>query len=132
MGLVAIREPSVAAIGSIIISSYTTSTGIIKLPFKPSSSQPACNLEIPPSTGTGKFQNIFGIPAVIEIHEDAIVVTDNIVYMYGVGNSIQEAIEDYKISIKAYFEELQENEDNLSSNLEKHLYYLRNIFVRFR
>ena len=67
----------------------------------------------------------FGIPVVIEVDEDAIVVTDYIIHMYGVGNTVQEAIEDYKISIKAYREELLEDEDRLSSYLKQHLYYLR-------
>ncbi|MHA2068999.1 MAG: hypothetical protein ACXABY_31945 [Candidatus Thorarchaeota archaeon] len=63
----------------------------------------------------------------IEIDENAIIVTDYIVHMYGVGNTVQEAIEDYKISTKAYLEELQKDEDRLSSNLKQHLYYLHRI-----
>lgn len=84
-------------------------------------------LEIPQPSETGKFINIFGIPVTIEIDEDAIIVTDYIVHMYGVGNTLQEAIEDYKISIKAYREELLEDEDRLNSNLKQHLYYLYRI-----
>ena len=85
-------------------------------------------LEIPPPSRTDEL-NIFGIPVTIEIDEDSIVVTDYIVHMYGVGNSIKEAVEDYKISIKAYFEELQKEEDTLGDNLTQHLCYLRNIFT---
>lgn len=85
--------------------------------------------EIAQSYGTGKFMKIFGIPVTVENDEDATIVTDYIVHMYGVGNSIQEAIEDYKTSIKAYFEELQEDKDRLGSNLTQHLCYLRNIFM---
>ena len=93
---------------------------------------PVNDLEIPESSGTCKFLNIFGIPVTVENDEDAIVVTDYIVHMYGAGNSIQEGIEDYKTSIKAYFEELQEDEARLGSNLTQHLCYLRNISMSFK
>ncbi len=93
--------------------------------------QPAGDLEAPPLSGTDRLRNIFGIPVAIENDRDEIVVTDYIVHMYGVGNSIQEAIDDYKISIKAYFEELQEDENRLGSDLTRHLCYLRNIFMSF-
>ncbi len=85
-------------------------------------------LEIPQPSRTDEL-NIFGIPVTIEIDEGSIVVTDYIVHMYGVGTSIKEAVEDYKISIKAYFEELQKEEDMLGDNLTQHLCYLRNIFT---
>jgi len=87
-------------------------------------------LEIPPPSRTDEL-NIFGIPVTIEIDEGSIAVTDYIVHMYGVGNSIKEAVEDYKTSIKAYFEELQEEEDTLGDNLTQHLCYLRSIFASF-
>ena len=85
-------------------------------------------LEIPPPSRTDEL-NIFGIPVTIEIDEGSITVTDYIVHMYGVGNSIEEAVEDYKISIKAYFEELQKEEGTLGDNLKQHLCYLQNIFI---
>lgn len=90
------------------------------------------DLEIPESSGTDGILNIFGIPVSIESDENTIVVTDYIVNMYGAGNSIQEAVEDYKISIKAYFEELQEDGERLGSSLTQHLCYLRNISMSFK
>jgi hypothetical protein len=129
MGLAEIQEhmpePSVAVIGSLSVSSYITSTGIIGLYLEQLSPQPGNNLEIRQSTGTRALQNVFGIPVEIEIHEDVVLVTDCKINMYGVGDSIDEAIEDYKASIKAYFEELQEHEKRLGSNLKYHLYFLR-------
>lgn len=88
-------------------------------------------LEIPQPSETGKFLHIFRIPVTIEIDEDAIIVTDYIVHMYGVGDTVQEAIDDYKSSIKAYLKELQEDEDRLGNNLKRHLYYLRDISKYF-
>ncbi len=131
MGLVQIQKPSAAGIEPLSVSSYTTSTGITELSFRGLSPQPDNNLEIRQPTGTRGFLNVFGIPVEIEIHEDAVVVTDYIVNMYGVGDSIQEAIEDYKTSIKAYFKELQEDENRLGSNLKYHLYFLRSKLTHF-
>ena len=95
------------------------------------STQTNRELEIPKPSEAGKFLYIFGIPATVEIDEDAIIVTDYIVHMYGVGDTVQEAINDYKTSIKAYFAELQENEDRLGNNLKRHLYYLREMSKHF-
>ncbi len=126
MGL-AQRSRTVAVEATAISSSTssTSSNSFIRVLPNLQPSQPANDLEITWSPGTNGILNILGIPVTIEIDEDAIVVTDYTIHMYGVGNSIQEAIEDYKISIKAYLEELQEDEDRLSSNLKLHLYYLR-------
>ena len=74
---------------------------------------------------TKTIKSIFGIPVSIEKDENNIVITDYIVNMYGVGNDIQSAIEDYKNSIKAYFEELKEEENNLGDDLKQQLNYLR-------
>ena len=71
---------------------------------------------------------ILGMDVGIGRDKSAFIVTDGIVNMYGVGDSIEEAIEDYKITIKAYFDDLQEDEDNLGCNLRQHLNYLRKRF----
>lgn len=123
MGLV--QRSSATATETMPIDNHAVSTGVISLLPHLHPIHLATNLGIPQLSGTDKFLHIFEIPVTIEIDEDVIVVTDYIVHMYGVGNDEQEAIEDYKISIKAYLEELQEDEDRLGSNLKKHLYYLR-------
>ena len=123
------QRPSGAAIERIPIDAHMSSTCITELSLDLHPPQLVNDLTIPQPLGTDRYLNIFGIPVQIEVDEDAIIVSDYIVNMYGVGNSIQEAIEDYKISIKAYFKELEENEDKLASNLMQHLCYLRHIFM---
>lgn len=123
------RRPSAAAIEEIPINVYMSSTCITELPLDLHPPQLVNELTIPQLFATDRHLNIFGIPVEIEVDEDAIIVTDYIVNMYGVGNSMQEAIEDYKISIKAYFKELEENEEKLANNLMQHLHYLRHIFM---
>ncbi len=86
---------------------------------------PNYTIELSQPSETDSSLSIFGIPVSIEKDENNIVVTDYIIHMYGVGNDIQSAIEDYKISIKAYFEELEEEESNLGDNLRNQLCYLR-------
>lgn len=86
---------------------------------------PNYTIDFSQPSGADRSLSIFGIPVSIEKDEDNIVVTDYIVHMYGVGNDIQSAIEDYKISIKEYFEELEEEENNLGDDLKQQLCYLR-------
>lgn len=69
---------------------------------------------------------IYGIPVIIEYDEDGtIIITDDIINMYGVGDTITEAIKDYKDTIKEYYKDLKENEGMLGHNLRQHLEYLR-------
>ncbi len=124
-------QRSCAAAEIIPIDNYAVSTAVMSAIPYIHPLHLAMNLGIPQLSGTDKFLHIFGIPVTIGIDENEIVVTDYIVHMYGVGNDEQEAIEDYKISIKAYLEELQEDEDRLGSNLQQHLYYLRSKLMRF-
>lgn len=72
--------------------------------------------------------NIFGIPIEIELDEvDVFAVTDYVVNMYGVGDTISQAVTEYCDVIKEYFEKLQEDEDTLGKNLTSHLHYLRSL-----
>jgi len=68
---------------------------------------------------------IFGIPVAIEQEGNLFTVTDYEINMYGVGNSVKEAEEDYKSVVMSYLEDLNANEDQLSEQLKKHLYFLR-------
>lgn len=68
---------------------------------------------------------VLGIPVTIDTDSDLFTVTDYEINMYGVGSTLQEAIEDYKGFVQAYFEDLKANEDRLGDNLKQHLCYLR-------
>ena len=123
------KQTFVAATNPIFIKPYVNSTGVVRLHYPAPLSQFTNAQEISQSYGTGGSLTVLGIPVVIEIDENSIVVTDYILHMYGVGNSVKAAIEDYKTAVKSYFEELQENEDKLGSKLKQHLIYLRGIFI---
>ena len=68
---------------------------------------------------------IFGIPVIVEQEGNLFTITDYEINMYGVGNSIEKAEEDYKSVVMSYLEDLNANEDQLSEQLKKHLYFLR-------
>ena len=78
--------------------------------------------------GGRRTKTIFGIPVITieNIESKDFFVTDCVVHQYGVGNSIQEAVDDYKITVKAYYASLQEDEGRLGSDLN--LCYLRKVF----
>ena len=82
-------------------------------------------LEVSPTTTTDSHKEIFGIPVIIERDEDQFVIMDDEINMYGVGDSIDEAIEDYKDAVTEYFQMLNSKQDKLGPRLEKHWHYLR-------
>ena len=72
-----------------------------------------------------EYPNILGIPVIIEKDGDIFIITDHEINMYGVGNTEEEAAEDYKSVVVEYFESLSASEKVLGENLKRHLYYLR-------
>jgi predicted RNase H-like HicB family nuclease len=71
-----------------------------------------------------EITTIFGIPVTIE-YDEYYTVIDNEINIFGVGDTIAEAEEDYKSVVLSYFEDLEENESRLADNLKEHLFYLR-------
>jgi len=67
---------------------------------------------------------IFGIPVTIE-YDEYYTIIDSEINMFGVGDTIASAKEDYKSVVLSYLEGLEENESKLADNLKEHLYYLR-------
>jgi|GEM_PF-4012194 len=82
-------------------------------------------MEVEQSLSTDIHFAIFGIPVTIEEDGDFFIVSDSEISKYGIGDTREEAIEDYKSVILEYFEILNENEEKLSEHLKRHLYYLR-------
>jgi len=73
---------------------------------------------------TATVSSIFGISVIIE-HDDYFVISDNEINMYGVGDTVAEAEEDYKSVVISYLEDLEINESKLGEHLKEHLSYLR-------
>jgi len=77
-------------------------------------------------SSTSSQDVIFGIPVIIEYDEDGtIIITDDKINMYGVGDTITEAIKDYKSVVLSYFDDLKLNEKKLGQPLKTHLNYLK-------
>lgn len=61
--------------------------------------------------------------------EDRFLVCDDIIPLYGIGDTPQEAMEDYRSVLIEYYEGLEEEEDELDSALKKQLEILRQVFA---
>ena len=66
-------------------------------------------------------------PVNIELSGTDCVVSDGVVYRYGIGDTPKAAVSDYCDGLMWYFAELDKFE-NLSSRLQEHLKLLRNMF----
>jgi len=129
--------PSIAEGGNIIITYQPRATGFsswirdtLELLFAQLQS---VELQIPEDTfSANRHHTVLGIPVTIERDNDLFTVTDYEINMYGVGSTIEDAIEDYKDFVKSYFEDLKANEDKLGENLRWDLCYLRSKAGNFR
>ncbi len=79
------------------------------------------------------LKTVFGIPVEtkwisVERAIKVVTIEDTIFNMCGEGDTVEEAIEDYKLSLQLYFQELIEDEDNLTECKAHHLCYLRKAF----
>ena len=83
------------------------------------------NLTASASSATSDLREVFGIPVTVERDGDQFLVTDYEINMYGVGDTVESAVEDYKSVVLEYFEILEERADRLNKHLMRHLRYLR-------
>lgn len=67
--------------------------------------------------------DIFGIPVAVEHDGDSWLVTDYKITMYG--DTVAEAVEEYRSVVEEYLEELKKDESILGKYLKGHLEYLR-------
>lgn len=66
-------------------------------------------------------------PVTVLEDDGTIVVTDYVINMYGVGDTKQEAIDDYNSVVKEYLTILEADAGRLGSHLKKHLAILRTV-----
>ena len=62
--------------------------------------------------------------------DDQFLVTDDLIPLYGVGATPQEAMADYRSVVVEYYESLEEDVEELGSSLRKQLEVLRQVFSR--
>jgi hypothetical protein len=70
-----------------------------------------------------------GIPVYIRFDGDNYFVSDEMLNLYGVGASVEEAKEDYWTAVQEYYADLSANADSLVAYLQEHLDFLRKVFA---
>lgn len=60
---------------------------------------------------------------------DNYLVTDEIIPLYGVGSTVEEALDDYRSALVEYYETLEEDADRLAKHLREQLELLRQVFA---
>jgi hypothetical protein len=68
-----------------------------------------------------------GIPVHIRYDGDRYFISDDIVDLYGVGATLEEARQDYWTAVQDYYADLSANADKLADPLKVHLAYLQGI-----
>jgi prevent-host-death family protein len=77
----------------------------------------------------GVPDKVHGIPVHIRFDGDSYFVSDEVLNLYGVGDSAKEAKEDYWTAVQEYYADLSANADSLVAYLKEHLDFLRRVFA---
>ena len=77
----------------------------------------------------GVHDEVHGIPVHIRFDGDNYFVSDEVLNLYGVGASIEEAKEDYWTAVQEYYADLSANADSLVAYLQEHLDFLKKVFA---
>jgi hypothetical protein len=82
-----------------------------------------------PAKEVGVPDKVRGIPVHIRFDGDNYFVSDEVLNLYGVGASVEEAREDYWTAVQEYYADLSANADSLVAYLQEHLDFLRKVFA---
>jgi hypothetical protein len=77
---------------------------------------------------TGIDDRVHGIPVRIRYDGDRYFVADEVVDLYGVGSTLDEARQDYWTAAEECYAELSANADRLAAPLKAQLSHLQDIF----
>ena len=77
----------------------------------------------------GVHDEVHGIPVHIRFDGDNYFVSDEVLKLYGVGASVEEAKEDYWTAVQEYYADLSANADSLVAYLKEHLDFLRKVLA---
>ena len=77
----------------------------------------------------GVSDEVRGITVHICFDGDNYFVSDEVLNLYGVGASLEEAKEDYWTAVQEYYADLSANADSLVAYLKEHLDFLRKVFA---
>ncbi len=76
----------------------------------------------------GIIDEIHGIPVRIRLDADRVFVSDDQLDLYGVGDTVEEAKQDYWLAVQDYYADLSQHAEHLAEHMEEHLRFLRPIF----
>lgn len=76
----------------------------------------------------GVIDEIHGIPVRIRLDADRVFVSDDQLDLYGVGDKLEEAKQDYWLAVQDYYADLSQHAEHLAEHMEEHLRFLRPIF----
>ncbi len=76
----------------------------------------------------GVPDEIHGIPVRIRLDADRVFVSDDQLDLYGVGDKLEEAKQDYWLAVQDYYADLSQHAEHLAEHMEEHLRFLRPIF----
>lgn len=78
---------------------------------------------------TGLHDEIRGIPVRMRFDGEYYCVSEDVLDLYGIGDTPEEARQDYWLAMQDYYADLSANADRLTERLQKHLAILRPIFA---
>jgi hypothetical protein len=70
------------------------------------------------------------IPTRVRYDGKRYFVSDDLINLYGVGSTVEEAHQDYWTAVKGYYADLSANADHLVAYLKAHLAYLQDLSAR--
>jgi len=77
----------------------------------------------------GVNDEVHGIPVLVRFDGERYFVSDDILDLYGVGKTLDEAREDYRVAVQDYYDDLLVSSDRLAGHLQEHLDFLRQLFA---
>jgi len=77
----------------------------------------------------GINDTIHGIPVRVRFDGERFFVSDDIVDLYGVGDTLDEARQDYWLAVQDAYADLSANAEHLARHLQKQLAFLRQVFA---
>lgn len=75
----------------------------------------------------GVLSDVRGIPVTIRFTGEGYFVSDDVFNLYGEGNTLEAARQDYRIAVQEYRADLEAHADHLAPYLAEHLAQLRNL-----
>lgn len=77
----------------------------------------------------GVHSEVHGMPVRVRFDGEHYCVSDEAIDLYGIGNTLAEARQDYWLAAQDYYADLSANADRLADHLKEHLAILREFFT---